>query len=196
LAWDANGDGDYADAPDWVNSSYETDGDIYGQPDTGAQNAGSWFYIIVAIIVPWVAAGTVDSTSVYGISSYDYSADICYDNTTVNQVAGVWVQNTTAGLSGIPGETLTYNFVINSIGSVNDNFTLTAYSESGWLVEVVGNDWTGAIAPGASITVDVEVTIPANTPAGTTDYLWLNATSTYDPTVWDNKSITTPTEVL
>ncbi|PIV70293.1 MAG: hypothetical protein COS08_00980, partial [Euryarchaeota archaeon CG01_land_8_20_14_3_00_38_12] len=99
-----------------------------------------------------------------------------------------------AGQSGDPGATLTYTFTIKNTGNGADTISYNVDSESDWTVSPL----SGSLSLGAGLsgTVNVDITIPAGTPAATTDKLWLNATCGDGVTKHQNFTTTTVNEYL
>lgn len=92
--------------------------------------------------------------------------------------------------SGNPGDVINYQFVVANYQNVTDTFDLTLTSSNGWPVSLVDGN-TVNIPSGQSVAVNVTVTIPDGSNAGTTDILTLIATSQTDPGISNQDSVMT-----
>ena len=101
---------------------------------------------------------------------------------------GVTLFPTTAALSGKPGDTATYNVTITNTGNIEDTFTITLSGQT-WVT--VPSSTSVTLAPGASTTLQAQVTIPADAEDGDRDVATLNATSQGDPTKSASTTMTT-----
>ncbi len=118
--------------------------------------------------------------------------DEATDTTTVLPSAGLlFAPNRSA--SGDPGTVITYTHTLTNTGDVQDTFSFNATSALGWPVSLPA---PVTLAPGASATVQVRVTIPAYTPGGTVETTVIRATSQYDPAVSQSVTDTTTVNTL
>jgi hypothetical protein len=108
----------------------------------------------------------------------------------------LWVISGTTGiemgpgshLTGTVGTVVTHTVVLTNTGVVTDIFGLTA-SGNGWPTTVAAH--TGFVAPGATFTVSVGVTVPSTATLGSSDVVTVTATSRLDPLVSAGASLTT-----
>jgi len=94
-----------------------------------------------------------------------------------------------------PGTVAAYTLTVTNDGNVADTFLLDVPLNSlGWAVVVVPSSVT--LGPGASATVQVQVTVPANADAGTLNQMTVRATSQSDGTVQDIATVDTTVALL
>ena len=119
----------------------------------------------ITVNVPHVAAGTKDSWAVSGVASNDASVSNEETGTvTVDTVTGHDLTGDT-DLSANPGDTVTYHFTILNTGNAQEKMDYTVTSS--WSVDTPGGSTT--LAMGASDTISVTQTIPANAGSGDTE---------------------------
>ena len=116
----------------------------------------------ITVDVPHVAAGIQDSWTVSAVASNDASVTNEETGTvTVDTVTGHTLTGDT-DLSGNPGDTVTYHFTILNTGNAQEKMDYTV--SSSWAVSTPGGSTT--LGMGASDTISVIQTIPANAAAG------------------------------
>ena len=116
----------------------------------------------ITVDVPHVAAGIQDSWTVSAVASNDASVTNEETGTvTVDTVTGHTLTGDT-DLSGNPGDTVTYHFTILNTGNAQEKMDYTV--SSSWAVSTPGGSTT--LGMGASDTISVTQTIPANAAAG------------------------------
>ncbi len=91
----------------------------------------------------------------------------------------------------LPGTNVTYSFVLQNFGDTAADFTLLPTSEHGWPVTVTGGNSVNLPSLGTPINIEVVVTVPAGTAAGTADLVTLLATKTSDPGIFASGSTRT-----
>jgi uncharacterized membrane protein len=105
----------------------------------------------------------------------------------------IMVEDIVAGLqisallekTGTPGAKVDIVFTIRNIGTITDDFSVTAGTDHGWSVELVGVGMDGLVKDvpmNGTAGVTVRVTVPANTVGPLQEGVNLNASSKYDPT--------------
>jgi uncharacterized membrane protein len=112
---------------------------------------------------------------------------------TRNPDAGVEV-TAPANNSGMPTETLSYQFTIKNDGDEVDSFIITIDSSSGWVTEQSQN-FIDSVNVDQSVSVVVNVTIPMGWPAFSTDILNLTATSSNDQLITEQASVYTTVDL-
>jgi uncharacterized repeat protein (TIGR01451 family) len=165
----------------WTTSAPVTLGPIA----TGASQA-----LNVSVTIPTSAAwGSMDTATVTVTSQGDdtHTASSTL-TTTANRAYGVVVAPPSDARSGAPGTTVTYSLNVTNNGNASDSFHVT----------VSGNAWTtnapaafGPMASGATLLVDVSVTIPASAALGTVDVAMITVTSQGDNTRSESATLTT-----
>lgn len=119
--------------------------------------------------------------------------------------AGVVIEYDNAGFER-PGQTITYDHVVQNTGEGNDSYAITMTSKLGWVVQlidpgtgaVIANDadgngtWdsgvtvnTGTLAPGATIQYRLKVTVPSDAAIGAAESTALKAVSDRNPARFD-----------
>jgi hypothetical protein len=148
---------------------------------------------VVEVTVPAGAmAGDSDVTTVTATSVFDDSvSDSSALTTTANQVYGIELTPATAGLTGAPGDVVTYTLTLTNVGNGEDTVTL-ALAGNLWDTELPVASFT--LAAGASVEVTVLVTIPADAVDGATDVVTVTATSEGGPTA--SSVLTTTAEIV
>ncbi len=124
----------------------------------------------VTVTVPKVAAGTKDSWTVGAVASND--AGVNSEETgivTVDTVTGHALTGDT-GLSGNPGDSVTYHFTILNTGNAQEKMDYTVTSS--WIVSTPGGSTT--LDMGASDTISVTQSIPASAGSGDTASVTFN----------------------
>jgi len=154
---------------------------------TGSLNPGESYTVTTSVSIPAAAeSGTTDTATIMATSSLSstINASVMLTTTAVAPSAGVDLPATQSG-SAVVGDTASYSVELVNTGNLSDTFDLT----------ISGNSWTttlsptsvGVLAPGASATVQISVTVAA----GATDTASIKATSQHDATISDTLSLTT-----
>ncbi|HVZ38988.1 MAG TPA: hypothetical protein VHI13_06905 [Candidatus Kapabacteria bacterium] len=174
--------------------------------DSGARWRISWRCAAAALLLLAAAmgqahaqTGTAAGTQVTNQASVTYNTGVdqrtAQSNTTsfyvAHKVVFNWTPNSSPNRSATTVDNVAryYAFTVTNSGNRADNFNLTTSNVSGvpsgtWSVQIVqtGNDnavtSTGSLAPGATFSGRLKVTIPANQTDGTVKTLTLTATST------------------
>jgi uncharacterized repeat protein (TIGR01451 family) len=141
----------------------------------GPLEPGDSISLPVEIEIPLSATpGDTGQATVTAASQHDpaQSASALLSTTALRR--GPVIDPQTAALSALPGETVTYTFEVTNEGDLTDTYTL----------EITGADWvttapttTGELAPGASVLINVNVTIPLEALEGELDASVLHVTS-------------------
>ncbi len=113
-----------------------------------------------------------------------------YSHGTRSPDAGVSLASLTANQTAKPTDILSYLFEVNNTGDQNDNYTVSALSVHGWLVNWTTHD-VGPLQSNESIIVTVNLTVPMGTPANTLDNLTFTAQSKSDPGVIEQVIVNT-----
>lgn len=92
--------------------------------------------------------------------------------------------------TGRPTDILSYVFAVKNTGNQTDNFTVSASSNRGWLMNWTNHD-VGPLEVNESISVPVNITIPMGIPANTVDELTFSAQSILDNSISDQVEINT-----
>jgi uncharacterized membrane protein len=158
----------------------------------GLLAAGAHTTINVVVHIPVGAAGGASNTATITITSQgDASKSKSIGlTTTANTIRGVQVSPATAGQSGNPGGTVTYQVTVTNTGNTSDNFNVGV--SAGWTTEAPGT--VGPLAAGAHTTINVVVHIPAGAAGGASDTATITITSQGDAS--KSKSIGLTTTVI
>ena len=103
-------------------------------------------------------------------------------------VLGVEVSISPGSKSSAPGETLSYTVTVKNKGNISDTYALTATDTAGWGPTL--SKGSLEVAPQASGTATLTVTIPSGASLGAQDTITVTAKSTQDPTVSDSATCT------
>ena len=118
------------------------------------------------------------------------SAQTATTITNVLPVFGVGLAPSTASQSGVPGTNITYTLAVTNTGNMNDAYTVTV---SGNTFATNAPTNIGPLAPGASTTFDVAVTIPLTATNGMSDTAVVTLTSQGDNVTSATSTLTTRT---
>ena len=145
-----------------------------------ARGASTTVYVTVTAAANAIS-GTVDTTTVTAASQADSSVKAtASDTTTVKRVVGVQLAPNHSGQAK-PGETITYTHILTNTGNYTDTFSITSSSSQGWAsVQPTG---LITLSAGATTTVKVTVTVPANAISGTVESTAVTVTSQADNSV-------------
>ena len=118
----------------------------------------------ITVTVPHVAAGIMDTWSVSVVAANDDTVDDSVSGTVVvDTVTGHDLTGDT-GLSGNPGDTVTYHFTISNTGNAQEKMFYTVASSSpSWALDIEGGDTTLDMVLQTPFQLH---TIPANAAAG------------------------------
>jgi uncharacterized membrane protein len=160
-------------------------------PTTGTLNPAAVQPINVTFNATGLAEGTyyaqLKTTS---NTPYNYTSIPVTLIVTSQAVFGVSVSPNTT-LTGNPGATVSKTITVTNTGTTTDTFNLSHTSV--WTMSMPAS--VGPLAPGASASVTVQVTIPANATNGASDVGTIVATSQGDSTKTASMTITTTASV-
>jgi hypothetical protein len=146
----------------------------------------------VGVTIPVTAtAGENDTaivkvTQVGNVNVYDTSQLI-----TTATANGVVITPTNASGTGMPGTDVIYEIDVANLGVLTDSFDLKL--SSGWTASL-SEDMAGPLAPGASESLVLTVSIPLEAGPGDTDTALITATSQSDPGIFAVATRTTLVE--
>lgn len=109
--------------------------------------------------------------------------------TTANPVSAVSATVAVNGQAGTPATTVVYQVEVTNVGNITDTFMLS-FGGHQWPT-TLPTTMVGPLAPGASSTLTVAVTIPAGTTANANDTVVVTITVQRDPTKSTTVSLTT-----
>jgi hypothetical protein len=152
----------------------------------------------------WTRADGGDYVDKYTLATWDSGSDYYFDWFFVRKwvatepvatvgpkesAFGVTVSISPSSQNGANGATLNYTVTVTNTGNLQDNYALTVGDNAGWSPSVLPTSLV--VAAGSSDnTTTLSVTIPTLAIGGTTDNIWVKATSQGDNTANDNKSAT------
>ena len=145
--------------------------------------------VVISITVPAVAAnGTMDTTVITATSQADSSAWASVTDTTkVNYTPGLAFGPEHTG-SADPNSVITYTHILTNTGNVPDTFDIAHHSSQGWIVTY---DTPVNAGDGQTVTVIINVTVPAGVISSTVDATVITAISQAGGSVWANVTDTT-----
>jgi uncharacterized repeat protein (TIGR01451 family) len=181
-------------------------GDTYDLSFTGAEwgvtlsqdeinlAAGASAEFTASMVVPLDAmAGDWDAFAVLAVSQGDGAVTGQVGlTTTAGSVYGLTLTAVENALSGLPGETVSYDLTLTNTGNAADTFDL---SSTGAMWEVTLSHEDVTLAAGASVEVAVQVTVPGDAGDGDVDSVLVTAASTGSPGLTAEALLTT-TSVL
>ena len=94
----------------------------------------------------------------------------------------------TVGQSGLPGAVVTYTLSVTNTGNAADTFAVTITGNAFGTTAPLA---VGPLAAGASSILEVAVTIPAGTPAGTSDTATVTVKSQGNNAITADANLTT-----
>jgi len=125
--------------------------------------------------VSHVAAGIVDHWSASVVAGNDDTKTNSHEGeTTVDSVSGVSVMIGTNSGSALPGDSVSYSFVITNTGNADEAFAYTTSSASTWGIGS-GDGTTSSLAMGASETITVVHTVSESASSGISDTITFDA---------------------
>jgi uncharacterized membrane protein len=131
--------------------------------------------------------GTVDNIVVTATSQGDNTksgSGSCLANVTIAR--GVQVLITPPSQENDNGGMLTFVITVKNTGNVQENFQMAKGDSAGWTL-ALDNAWL-IVPNGENRTTKLTVNIPSGATGGTTDNIWVKATSKDNSAVFDNKS--------
>jgi len=159
--------------------------------EIGPLNSGESAEFHVEVDIPKGATpGDVDTMEVTAISQGENSmTDELLLTTTVGGTYGVQLGSDKTNESGPPGSTLSYPLNITNSGSLQDTFLLTYEKvDSDWAVYLAQNSIS--LAGGESAQTTLNILIPMTAADDEWNRLTLQASSSHDPSQWDEVELT------
>lgn len=157
---------------------------------TGPVASGAETHLIARVSVPAGAAPGVNGTSFTATSSVNVTrTDTIANSITINSFASVDFAPDNAG-NATAGGTINYAHTLTNNGNVSDTFDLTYTSSQGWTYVFLDAGSlpisSVTLAPGASSTVNVRLTVPAGVSVGTVEVGVMTATGQAFPAATDD----------
>lgn len=156
---------------------------------TGELGAGESLPVPVVVTIPTIPNAIIGQDTFTLHAAGVIGGERTASGTTFANVTPGGEVTAPQGKTGKPLEVVSYEFEVTNTGNYTDSF---AIGISGvWEVVLPGGDNTGPLAPGASTTVTVLVTVPQGASNGDTDVTTFKITSQLDTSVWTYKDVTT-----
>jgi hypothetical protein len=133
MATDLNGDGDFADAGEYCNPSYDSNAD--GRPNTpllGFNPAGT-FVVRVRLTIPAGVNNVTDTTILSAFSQTE--SGLCASATDTTTIGDLTLTPSPQAKSVVAGQTVDYGLTLGN-NSVSDTFDLRPLSSLGWAVQI------------------------------------------------------------
>jgi uncharacterized membrane protein len=150
----------------------------------------------LAVTIPNGASGsTIDNIWVRATSKDNATV---FDNESclaqVKIVRRVQIAITPTFQENDVGGTLTYAVTVTNLSNTQENFQLTKGDNAGWALSIHDN-WL-LVQKGGNAQTNLTVTIPNDAIGGTSDDIWVQATSKDNATVFDNESCQAHVKVM
>lgn len=143
--------------------------------------------VTITLIIPAHTGGQQHIATITAVSSNPQVTAVATDTTTIQTLPDVQLDPDQTQIVNA-NTTVTYIHTLTNLGNITDTFTLDAHSSLGWLTNFSSGT---TLAPAASATVLVTVTVPAGQSPGTADTTIITATSSINPAVFDIATDTT-----
>ena len=145
--------------------------------------------ISITISIPPGTAGMTHTALITASSSISAGLEVtATDMTTVTFTAGVLLEPDNFSLAD-PSDVVVYTHTLTNTGDIASSYSLTAVSDQGWPITYTTN--TPVLAPLATYTVMVTVTVPGGATPGQEDVTTITATSDVDNGIQDSATDTT-----
>jgi hypothetical protein len=161
---------------------------------TGVLGAGSSTSIPVTVTIPSTPGVIIDKDSFTLQARGSLGGYASATGTTFANASPSGEVFAPVGKSGKPLDVVIYEFEVTNTGNYTDSFSLAVSSD--WSAALPGGENTSPLAVGASTTVTVRVTIPADVSNGDENVTTLTLTSDLDPAVTASGEVVTTVLIL